>query len=251
MKNNFIDAVSFTALAALIVFTMLVPVGFAALGVEEGDWAKYRIEAEIPEELEEEMGDVQEIEWAKFEVQSISGATVTLEGTVHYKNGTEETETMDGTEMGLIIEADLTEGDQVISPIFFGAGVPTYINGTVSKKYAGANREVNYVNIEMEQYGTSIDLKAYWDKAKGVLCEMSMSMSGVILGQTLEVSMSIKMTETNMWEAGADAGAGSFITQWWFWAIIAGIVIVGAGSAVVLLRRRKAPLPEAAPTPTE
>ena len=248
MKNNSRHIVFCTALAALVVSMMLVPVSFAAIGVEEGDWAKYRIEAEIPEELEEQMGELEEIEWMKVEVVSVSDTTVTTEDTTHYKDGTKETETTeDAMELGFIIEADLGEGDEV-KALFFAAVMTLYINGTVSRTYAGASREVNYVEITREGYPMTFmtsTMKAYWDKATGVMCENSMSMSGEYEGETVEMSILSKMTETNMWEAEP------LWMQSWFWVVIAGIVILGAGATVVLLRRRRAPLPEVAPTPTE
>jgi hypothetical protein len=34
-----------------LVFLLLVPLGFATIGIKEGDWGKYKIEV-IPDEME-------------------------------------------------------------------------------------------------------------------------------------------------------------------------------------------------------
>lgn len=220
-------------LIALVLLISTAP-AYAAIGVKEGDWAKYQIEADIPEEIPgyEEFG-----EWIKLEVESISDTSVTLKATMHYKNGTEHEES--GIEAtGFIIEADLGEGDPVLAPMW---GMPLYINGSKRQTYAGASREVNYVDIDLEEMGMTMDFEAYWDKATGILCEMLMSMSGELLGETVEMSMSFKMTETNLW-------APSVWMQWWFWLIIVVIIIAIVG-AVVLLRRKPAPPEVTTPAP--
>jgi len=246
MKNISGAKIFCTALTALMFSLILIPAGSAAIGVKEGDWAKYRIEVEIPEEFADLEGyeELEIMEWAKVEVQSVSGTSVTLNTTIHYKNGTEDTDTQPGT--GFIIDTDLSEGDEVQAPMF-GAETPVDIAGSKQRTYAGASREVNYVDFSQEEMGMSIDLEAYWDKATGILCEMAMSMSGESLGQTVDMSLSIKMTETNLWEGGLLSGQGLWIPV----AVIIIIAAVVAGAAVVLLRRRKAPLPDVAPTPTE
>ena len=224
-------------LIALVLLIFTVP-AYAAIGVKKGDWAKYRIEADIPEETTG-YEEFEELEWVKVEVESISGTLVTLKATIHYKNGTEHEETMSGTEAtGFIIEADLGEGDPVAAPMF---GMSLYINGSKRQTYAGASREVNYVDIDLEEMGMTMDFEAYWDKATGILCEMLMSMSGELLGQTLEMSMSFQMTETNLWTP-------SIWMQWWFWLSIVVIIIAIVG-AVVLLRRKPTPPEITTPAP--
>lgn len=233
-------------LATLIFSIMLIPAGFAAIGVKEGDWAKYKIVAEIPEIGEGGIVPFEDVEWMRFEVESVSGTTVTLEGTAHFENGTEMVETVDGIESGFI--TNLTEGGEVVVPFpFFGLilpfwpGEPIYTNGTASREYAGTNREVQYVEIhvgESPELDASLDLKAYWDKAKGVLCEMSLSTSAE--GHTM--SISVKMTETNMWKDAPAASSGQWL---WTLAVVAIIVAAGLAGSAVLLWRRRTPHPEA------
>ena len=221
-------------LAELVVFMMLVPVGFAAIGTKEGDWGKYEIEV-IPEEMEKYFEAIEEIEWVKVEVKSSSDTIVTAEQTTHFKNGTEGTEAIrDALASGFIIEADLGEGDEVTAE-FSGPGTTKKIIGTVSRIYAGASRKVNYVKFTVEQYNTTSTMKVYWDKKTGIICEISTSFSE-FMGQPVEMPLLYKITDTNLW-------AVSIWMQWWFWVIIVIIVIVAAGSVVLLFRRLSLSLP--------
>jgi hypothetical protein len=234
MKNNSRDIVFFMVLAELVVFLLLVPVGFAAIGIKEGDWGKYKIEV-IPEEMEKYFGAIEEIEWVKVEVKSISDTIVTAEQTIHFKNGTEGTEAIgDALASGFIIEADLGEGDEVTAE-FSGPGTTKKIICTVSRIYAGASRKVNYVEFTVAQYNTTSTMKVYWDKKTGIICEISTSFSE-FMGQPVEMPLLYKMTDNNLW-------AVSIWIQWWFWVIIVIIVIVAAGSVVLLLRRLSLSLP--------
>jgi hypothetical protein len=183
------------------------------------------------------------MEWVKVEVASISDTSITLKTTTHFENGTELTDTIPGT--GFIVDTDLAEGDDVSTPIF-GSEMPAKIGGSRVQTYAGASREVYYVDLEQEEMGLSMDLEACWDKATGILCEMEMSMSGDLLGQAIGMSMSIRMTETNMWEAGLFSGQELLIL-----VVVAIVVVAVAGSAILLLRRRKTPFPEVVSTPVE
>jgi hypothetical protein len=234
MKNNSRNIVFFIVLAELGVVMMLVPVGFAAIGIKEGDWGKYKIEV-IPEEMEKYLETIEEIEWIKIEAKSISDTTITAEQTTHFKNGTEKTETIgDALASGFIIEADLGEGDEVTAE-FSGPGTTKKIIGTISRIYAGASRKVNYVEFKVAQYNTTSTMKVYWDKKTGIICEISTSFSE-FMGQPVEMPLLYKMTDTNLW-------AVSIWMQWWFWVIIVIIVIVAAGSVVLLLRRLFLSLP--------
>lgn len=231
-------------LAVSVFSLILISTGSSEIGVKEGDWAKYRFEVEIPEEMTGIEGYEQfgQLEWVKIEVETVSGTYVTLKGTAHYTNGTEETETMPGT--GFILDTDIGEGDEVSFPLF-GPETPANITGSKQKTYAGASREVKYVEFDMEELGMSMDFEACWDKATGILCEMTMSIGSELI--ELDMSMSIKMIETNLWAGGLLSGQEPLILV----AVIVIVVVAVAGSAILLMRRRKAPIPEVEPTPGE
>jgi hypothetical protein len=213
-------------LVGLVVFMMLVPVGFAPIGIKEGDWGKYKIVA-IPDEMEEYFEPIKEIEWTKVEAKSISNTAIAAEQTIHFRNGTEDTETIDALSSGFVIEAELGEGDEVTAE-FSGPGTTKKINGTLSRIYAGASRKVNYVEFTILQYNTTSKMRVYWDKKTGIICEISTSFNE-FMGQPVETPLLYKMTETNLWTT-------PIWLQWWFWMIIMVIIVVAAGSAVLLRR---------------
>lgn len=239
--GNGIGKIGKTLLAS---FVMLLASSFfiyqasGAVGVKADDWAKYTIDVTLdlpegfPAGLYEQLEDV---EWAKVDVETVSGNTITGKSVVHYKNGTEDEEPFSG-EVGtsavmFIVEANLTEGSSVLHP--FGYQMLT-INGTESRNYAGASREVNYVQISISEDNVTVDLDAYWDKLTGIICEMSMSSSGDYEEESYSMSMAYKMSETNMWEAAP----GFLGLDWWVWMVIIGVIVVVVGGAFVVMRRR-------------
>jgi len=254
MKESFGKKSFAIALVTLLFSFVLIPAGSAAITIKEGDWAKYKIEAKIPETAGGDTSPFDEVEWLKFEVKSVSDSAITLEGTVHYKNGTETKETIDGIESSLIVDTENTGSDEdnatVPSVDLFGAFLPGTLEGTQgteSRAYAGATREVLHSGINMEESGVSFAMNFYWDKTKGILCELSMS----TVTTDYTASISAKMTETNMW-GNAPASEESSGQGLWILAVVGIIAAAGvAGAAVLLWRRKRAPLPEATPTLTE
>jgi len=239
-----IGTIGKTLLASFVVLlasTFFVYQVSGAVGVKADDWAKYTIDVtlDLPEGIPAGIYEqFENIEWMKVSVETVSGNTVTGKSVVHYENGTEDEEPFGG-EVGtsaafFIIAANLTEGDSVLSP--FGYDVLT-INGTKSRSYVGASREVNYVDISVSEGVITSDLEVYWDKLTGIICEMSMSMSGESDGESLSMSMNFKMTETNIWEAAP----GFLGLDWWVWAVIIVVIVAVVGGAFVLMRRGKPP----------
>lgn len=189
-------------------------------------------------------------EWISITVQEASGTERSLMLTTHFENGSEEDKTLDGdvaTGLGnlgfFLIEANLEEGDEITWDHTEVMGPQTsaiklYINGTVSREYVGVSREVNYVNVVILPTvvpATKVNLTAFWNKATGVLYEISMAVTyGPIstLRHRVDAWTSFKMTEEvdpPIW------------TEWWLWVIIIVIVVV-IGSSILIWRRRKAPV---------
>lgn len=240
-----------------LTLAMVMPVTAEDVGVKVGDWAKYSNFSYIwnmPEFVPEpsEFAGLNEVDWSKLEVQNIDGTTVTVKTSTHYKNGTEDIETISGdvkTGSGelsfLIIEANLNPGAKI--PWEFWPGVGLYINGTVSRTYAGVSRSVNYVDITVTEWDATTILKLYWDKATGILCEMLMSMSMTYMGTSYSMSVSFKMTETNMW-----SGAGlmpAILTEWWVWATLAVVIVTICVVAFVVHARARTRAPPPLPAP--
>ena len=228
-----------------------------AIGVEEGDWVKYgnisySFESNIPGATEptefKEM--FVEVQWLKLEVTGVSGNTITFNMSTHYNNGTEYTETVEfivgaATEIPIIIEANLQEGDTILG---------TYqINETVSRTYADATRNVNHVLVSTEQTWHGITFRYEydycWDKTTGILCEMEVEIEISNATHSATTSLSVKMTGTNIWKTPPPSPP-PFWTQWWLWTIVA-VGIMALAGAVYFLKKRKPPTPTAPTLPTE
>ena len=238
-----------------LVFVMVISVDADGLGVNTGDWAKYGNFSYIwnmPDSVPEspEFTELNEVVWSKLEVQDIDGTSITVKSTTHYENGTEEIETITSdAETGsgdlnfLIIEANLNPGANI--PWEFWPGVELYINGTVSRTYAGASRSVNYIDVTMTESGATTTMKLYWDRTTGILCEMLMSTSMTYMGTSYSMSVSFKMTETNMWDSVGSVP--TILTEWWVWATLA--VVFVAICVVAFIARTHARAPPPLPTP--
>lgn len=235
MKNKSMHLILWIMLTIITLSSSFVSVAIAqSIGVKEGDWAKYSVEVEVPEELQEYIDDFEVIdwEWSKLEVKSVSDETATLEGTIHYINGTEEIETFeDAREEGFLIEANQGAGYDEFEVPLSGVFRGLYINGTVQRTYANVTRDINYVDVSVTEDIVTTTMKVYWDKQTGFLCEMSILMSFDVLEETYDISILLKMTETNMWKIE------SIWTQSWFLLIIV-IIIVGIVVVFFVLRRR-------------
>lgn len=236
--------------AALMLNILLIAAGSGVVGVKEGDWAKYLVEVEVEGSEEMDYEGFMEFEWVKAEVKSVSGSDVTLELTLHYMNGTEETTIENGA--GFILDPDLVHEGEVTAPIFGDElPMPLVISGSTSRTYAGARRAVFYVDEDMSFFGFAADFEIYWDNATGVLCEMMMSMSGEMEGVSVQSLLSFEMTETNLWNVGDHTGTLALFSgeDQWIWIAVGGIGIAAVVVIVILLWRRRMVAPEAPPPP--
>lgn len=200
------------------------------VGVKPGDWAGYGVSVEYAANwpgLEQEPPE-KNVSWVSMEILDVQNNNVTIRGSTLYANRTEETEVFYGDlaigerDLGVaIIPANLGAGDEIPAnrlELFFEIGPPLQhtfdlvVNGTTTRKYAGANREVNYINFSTPAillfnatYNITIgacDMSYYWDKNTGVLCEHSTSCA-MAYGTELYINGSLlwRMTATNMWPA--------------------------------------------------
>ncbi len=192
------------------------------VGVQVGDWMGF---GEIYFEYASNMEGYQEppsrmdVVWASIEVLEVSDSQVTIRSLIIYRNGTQEIQissgnlaTGEGNLTGGIIAANLAAGDQIPGNITWYTQEPLrlVINGTVTRRYAHADREVNYVNLtqpiiyDNTTYG-ALNLSLYWDRETGLLCEEHMSYrSSYLQNQTryyLNMSLRWMATATNLWPA--------------------------------------------------
>lgn len=213
------------------------------VGVNAGDWIKYAYSyRESPE--------TPYTEWVKVEFLSVEGTTVTMCGTIHLSDGTEQNETFTvdvtydyawiqapgfDTLSGFVMLANSTAGD--VAYIGYTDGKPcaristehgqcfgSVIEGETERTYLGTFRTVVYAEYSTYQidYGP---LTCYWDKQTGVLVEAYTTRSD---------GWTAKATETNMWESVPSP----FGMQWWFFAIVS-VGIVALVGAVYFLKKRK------------
>jgi len=213
------------SLIVLMFSSMNVSASTYTVGVNAGDWAgfgdisfEYASNMTGYEEPPPEMNEMN-VSWADMEILDVSGSNITGRSTTIYANGTERADVMSGNiatgegnlSIGLI-PSNLGAGEEIPANLTYYTEEPLklFINGTVTRIYAGANREVNYVNITYPiiygniTYG-AWNMSLYWDKKTGITCEevVSYRMSYTDNETYYYMNMSIlwRMTATNMWPA--------------------------------------------------
>jgi hypothetical protein len=192
------------------------------VGVKAGDWAgfgdvSFEYASNMPEH--EEPPPEMNMSWSDMEILDVLDSSITGRSTTIYANGTEQTDVMwgdiatgEGNISVGIIPSNLGAGDEIPANLTWYTEEPLRltINGTVTRSYAGANREVNYVNITYPViYGNTTygawNMSFYWDKNTGVICEENMSYAiSYTVNMTyyyMNMSMLWRMTATNMWPA--------------------------------------------------
>jgi hypothetical protein len=209
-------------LIGLMFSAMKVSASTYTVGVKEGDWAGY---SDISFEYASNMPGYEEpphemnMSWMDMEILDVQNSNVTFRSTVIYQNGTEQTDVMWGNiatgEGNLsvgIIPSNLVIGDEIPGNLTYYTEEPLQlsINGTATRSFGGANREVNYVNITYPiAYGNvtygAYNMSFYWDTKTGIMCEENMaykmSYTDNMTYYYYNMSMLWRMTATNMWPA--------------------------------------------------
>jgi hypothetical protein len=223
-----------TALVFLLIACQ-TPVVFGAVGVQAGDWARYSIDITLPEgDDTNEFAELADIEWIEGRVDNVSGDVVSGRFILHYANGTEVDESFSDvigeSELPFFIEPNLQIGDPV--PLLI-IDEEMMINGTEAREYARAIRDVSYVRLAMDEMGISSSIESYWDQATGVLCELGMSISGEILGESLSMSLTFLLTDTNVWTVPS----GLLGVEWPIWIVAIAAILVGTVGVLVFRRQ--------------
>ncbi len=177
-------------------------------GVSVGDSFKYSFDFNmnvsnssftLPSLIEGLLAQVENIDSVQTTVTEVSGSKVTMETTIQFKNGTQQSATstfdvasgqntsQEGTFGMLLIASNLNAGDQI-----YTTGSSGTINETITKPYPSGSRQVNHQNVVMnyevsqqELEGTGITeairqsntQDTYWDKQTGALVQMSYNMT--------------------------------------------------------------------------
>ena len=157
----------------------------SAVGVEVGDWVKYNFTASLASDdpvVELTPADIamNNTEWVKNIVVTISGTKITFERVVHYKGGN-ETKSVEYVDVVtgrssangslMFIPSNLQKDDLVRASLTEHHS----INETIRRTYMGATRDINHLDGSGTTYGASsatVGTVSYdWDKATGILCE--------------------------------------------------------------------------------
>jgi len=222
-KKNVLTTWVTVFLIGLMFSAMKVSASPYTVGVKSGDWVGYGdVSFEYASNMtgDEDPSSEMNMSWMDMEILNVHNSNVTCRSTVIYENGTEQTQVMwgdiatgEGNLSVGIIPSNLGAGDEIPANLTYYTEEPLKlsINGTVTRSYAGANREVNYANITYPiiygnvTYG-AWNMSFYWDKKTGVMCEenTAYTMSYPInMTHSVYANMSIlwRMTATNMWPA--------------------------------------------------
>jgi len=206
----------------LLMFSVTVASTHYTVGVKVGDWALYDdVYLAFTSNMTgyEQTPPEMNISWFSMKIVNTLNGNVTLLSDTIYKNGTEETSVLcENITSGVgnlsvgIIPSNLGTGDVIPANLtwyigFSGKPLSLTINGTITRKYAGADREVNYANITVPITSGSatgfMNVVSYWDKKTGVICEEQFTCTmGYTVGSTYyyyNLSTSWKMVATNMW----------------------------------------------------
>lgn len=144
--------------------------------------------------------------WFRGTVENIAGTNVTISALLHYNNGTETTDsgwvdvdTGEGNTTLFLTSANLNAGDHIYTT---GDYSDLTINETIPLTYPGGSRQTNHVNVTTEEsselINVSLSMNLYWDKATGVLTQMSI-ISNQTSTYTTNYSVSMQLTDSNVW----------------------------------------------------
>jgi len=249
LKGNNLGTVLLVILVAAVFAPTLVHAKDYTVGVKAGDWVKYgQITVTWTGNGTEpsSVTDAKKLDWVRIDVLSVAGTTANLNLTAHYNNGTQtfqnyDTDVQSGSAgPAYLVASNLTSGDP-ISP----QTPEITINQTVTRLYAGANRNVNIIDAKSSYQGYLSETQFYWDQDTGIMVELYTNQTDYTNPGAYE-EVSLKATETNLWSANVlDLIQNNLIY------IIAGIaVIIVIVAATIVLRRRKTPSPQQPPPPS-
>lgn len=230
-------------MAFCLIISLLVPV-FAkdVLGVNEGDWASYTIEAswhsEIPgDTVPQYLENINHTEW-RLQVEKVFGTeSVSLSLTKYYRNGTEmsveihegNVRTGSGNLSTWIVPKNLEINELVYE------GEDLTVNATGSHEFAGAMRSTVYVwFVQEEEAGgnTTGRYGIFWDKETGILCGgVSTTIRTVEEKYLSVIVIRTNIVETSLWEPSS--------YNFWLLGIVVIIIVLVLIVAVFVQRRGK------------
>ncbi len=208
--NIILTSLSIALLLTIVGLSNASPVGTPGVGVGNTatygnvnfDWSSNDPSATPPSQWIGLNGTA----WFRGTIENIAGTNVTINSLIHYNNGTED------TELGWV-DVDTGQGDMTLFLISANLNVsnPIYITGdysdltineTIPMPYPGGQRQTNHVNVTTEVtsefFNVSLSMNLYWDKATGVLTQMSI-ISNQTMTYTTNYSISMQLTDSSVW----------------------------------------------------
>ncbi len=219
-------------IAIFITVIMLSSISGSALaqtresGVAVGNSFKYSFTLDMnitgsqgtfPDFFQALIDQAKSIDWIQITVTQVSGASVTAQTLMQFKNGTQQSSTGttdvstgQGNLTMFLIAANLNPNDQ----IYQGNEANGIINETVTHTYSSGARQLNHENITMNYEVTQDELSGfnitgplqetnsqntYWDKQSGSLVEMSYQMITRSDQVNADISVNVKLVETNVY----------------------------------------------------
>jgi hypothetical protein len=227
-----------------LLFSFIMPFYTTeVLGVNEGDWASYKVvsawHSDIPDDtIPQHIIDINETEW-RLEVEKVLGEeSVRLSVTINYSNGTKKREIHEGnlwTGSGnlsmWVVRKNLETGSLVHEE------KELKVNATQSLESAGTVRQTVYAWFRQEEAdGNTWSYALFWDRETGILCGEIISTVRTVETHISTVAVRINIVDTSLWEPSND--------NFWF-LVLGGIILVLALAISVFVwtrgksRRRK------------
>jgi hypothetical protein len=176
--------------------------------------------------------------WIESNVTSVSGTNITGQLTLHYKNGTENTEggwinvdTGDGENLTVwFVSANLGVNDTIYNSSSYSTAT---INSTAPKAYASGVRDTSCLNITYfsevnanQNYSESISL--YWDRSTGALVGYSIDYLNRTGPNTTVWKARVGITDASVWA----------VPEFPIWGLTF-LTLVGLTPAILMVCKRR------------
>jgi len=223
------------------------------VGVEVGDWGIYgNINATWSSNDPSFTPDANLIlanntVWFKHVVTDVISTVIYFRNVTHFRDDTESTnnawidvEVGQGNGTLMFVSAGLNAGD----PLYEGTAEPVFINKTLSRTYAGVEREVNHLNLTTTHridtdvpQNIQISLDYYWDKITGILTERQGSYVNQTGNYLTSWYRSDVLVETSLWSSGTTPPVDNAGESFPFWLL--GVALIAVLGVLVLYRRQR------------
>ena len=195
-----------------LLFSLKMPVYTTeVLGVNEDDWASYRVvsvwHSDIPGDVvPQHLIDINQTEW-RLEVEKVLGEeSVRVSVTIDYHNGTKKREICEGnlrTGSGnlsmWVVRKNLKSGGLVHEE------KELEVNATQSLEFAGTVRQTVYAWFKQKEADGNIwSYSLFWDRETGVLCGEIISTIRTIEAHVSTAAIRMNIVDTSLWEPSSD-----------------------------------------------